>query len=91
MRPALAGDKGFLEGFIADFGSRRDRALAHVRSIEELSCFTPEAAFYMMIRVQDAICRTDEHFALEVLEETEVLVDTAFNEIGRFRAISWAA
>lgn len=74
VRPALTGDRDFIEGFIADIKRRRDRALAHINSTEGLSCSTPEAAFYMMIKVADLNGATDEQFVLDLLEATGVLV-----------------
>ena len=74
IKPALSGDKDFLQGFIADIERRRDRAIDHVRTIEGLSCATPEAAFYMLIKVKDLKGRTDERFVLDLLDQTSVLV-----------------
>ena len=74
VKPALTGSKHFLQSFITDIRSRRDRAADHVRSIEGLSCFTPEAAFYMMIRVHELGEQTDEQFVLDLLNQTGVLV-----------------
>jgi alanine-synthesizing transaminase len=74
IKPALMGDQEFLQGFIAEIKGRRDRAVDHVRTIEGLSCATPEAAFYMMIRVRDLDGQTDERFVLNLLEETGALV-----------------
>ncbi len=74
IKPALTGDRTFLKGFIADIKNRRDRALNHLRSIEGLSCVTPEAAFYMMIKVDELNEQTDENFVLNLLAETGVLV-----------------
>ena len=74
VKPALTGQKEFLQRFIADIQSRRDSALAHLRAIDGLSCFTPQAAFYMMIKVNDTNNQTDEQFVLDLLEETSVLV-----------------
>ena len=34
----------------------------------------PEAAFYVLLKADDACGRTDERFVLELLEETGVLV-----------------
>jgi alanine-synthesizing transaminase len=74
VRPALTGEKHFLEEFIAGIKSRRDHALDHVRAIGGLSWSTPEAAFYLMIKVDDLDDRTDERFVLDLLDETAVLV-----------------
>ena len=74
VRPALEGDKGFLDEFMREIKRRRDFVLAAVRGIEGLSCETPAAAFYAMIRAEDPLRRTDERFVLDLLEETGVLV-----------------
>ena len=74
VRPAMTGDREFLKGFLADIKSRRDRAVARVRSIKGLSCSTPDAAFYVMIRVIDLNSSTDEEFVLDLLNDTGVLV-----------------
>jgi aspartate/methionine/tyrosine aminotransferase len=73
VRPALEGDKSFLEDFIRDIRQRRDFAVARVREIG-LSCAEPEAAFYLMVRADGFATKTDEDFVLELLEATGVLV-----------------
>jgi aspartate/methionine/tyrosine aminotransferase len=74
VRPALEGDRSFLDDFLREIRRRRDLAIARVKGIEGLSCTEPQAAFYMMIRVDDPLHRTDERFVLDLLEETGVLV-----------------
>ena len=74
VRPALEGDRSFLDNFIREMRTRRDLALARVNGINGLSCATPEAAFYMMVKVDDPQQRTDERFVLDLLEATGVLV-----------------
>ncbi|HEV2763791.1 MAG TPA: aminotransferase class I/II-fold pyridoxal phosphate-dependent enzyme [Pyrinomonadaceae bacterium] len=74
VRPALEGDRGFLSEFVSQIRRRRDFVLEAVRGIEGLSCETPAAAFYAMLRVDDPLGRTDERFVLDLLEETGVLV-----------------
>lgn len=74
VRPALEGERGFLKDFMREIGKRRDYVLRAVADIEELSCVTPAAAFYAMVRVDDPARRTDERFVLDLLEETGVLV-----------------
>jgi alanine-synthesizing transaminase len=72
--PALSGGNGFVKDFINEIKKRRDLAVDYVKSIDGLSCWTPEAAFYMMIRADFLEGRTDEQFVLELLEETGLLV-----------------
>ncbi len=74
VRSALEGDKTFLDEFLREIKRRRDFVLAAVEGIEGLSCETPAAAFYAMIRAEDPLRRTDERFVLDLLEETGVLV-----------------
>ncbi len=74
IRPALEGSRKFLNDFTGEIRRRRDLAVSHVKSIGGLSCAEPEAAFYMMIKVNDLGERTDERFVLGLLEETGVLV-----------------
>jgi alanine-synthesizing transaminase len=74
VRPALEGDKGYLAGFMRALRARRDLVVGSVRATEGLSCVEPEAAFYVMIRAEDGLGRTDERFVLDLLEETGVLV-----------------
>lgn len=74
VRPALEGDRAFLDEFMLEIRRRRDFVLSSVSNIEGLSCVEPAAAFYAMIRVDDPERRTDERFVLDLLKETGVLV-----------------
>jgi alanine-synthesizing transaminase len=72
--PALNGGTDFLKGFINDIKTRRDLAVAQVNETAGLSCTTPAAAFYLMIKVEELGAETDESFVLDLLEQTGVLV-----------------
>ena len=74
VKPALEGDRSFMTGLVEDLKKRRDFAVAQIANIEGLSCTTPDAAFYLMVKVDDLRNRTDEQFVLELLAETAVLV-----------------
>ncbi|HWS89558.1 MAG TPA: aminotransferase class I/II-fold pyridoxal phosphate-dependent enzyme [Pyrinomonadaceae bacterium] len=74
VRPALEGDRGFLEEFMREIRERRDFVMRSVARIEGLSCVEPAAAFYAMICADDPERRTDEQFVLDLLKETGVLV-----------------
>lgn len=74
VRPALEGERDFLEDFMREIKRRRDLVTEAARNIEGLSCAPPEAAFYAMIKADDPAGRTDERFVLDLLEETGVLV-----------------
>ena len=53
---------------------RRDYATERIKSISGLSSDVTSAAFYLMTKVADLKNRTDETFALELLQKTGVLV-----------------
>jgi len=74
IKPALEGDRSCIVEFLSQIRSRRDCAVSQIQAIEGLSCTTPEAAFYLMVKVKDLQGRTDEQFVLDMLETTEVLV-----------------
>jgi len=74
IKPALEGDQSCIVEFLSQIRSRRDCAVSQIQAIEGLSCLTPEAAFYLMVKVEDLQGRTDEQFVLDMLETTEVLV-----------------
>ena len=74
VRPALEGERKFQLDFIRELKRRRDFAVQRVRNIKGLSCDLPQAAFYLMIKVDNLGPRTDERFVLDLLEETSVLV-----------------
>ncbi len=74
VRPALEESREHLAGFMSEIRRRRDLALSHIAGIDGLSCETPQAAFYMMIKASDLNGRTDEEFVLDMLRESGVLV-----------------
>ena len=74
IKPALEGDRSSLNNFVRELKARRDFAVSQIRDIRGLSCTTPEAAFYLMVRVDELGDSIDEQFVLEMLEATGVLV-----------------
>ena len=74
VRPALEGDKSFLDVFLREIKERRDFVVEAVRRIAGLSCDVPGAAFYLMIKADDPLARNDKKFVLDLLEQTGVLV-----------------
>ena len=74
IKPALEGDRRFMRDLVSDLKSRRDFAVSQISGIKGLSCTTPDAAFYLMVKVHDLGGRDDEQFVLEMLEATGVLV-----------------
>ena len=74
IKPALEGDRSFMTDFVSKLKARRDFAVSQIRNIAGLSCTTPDAAFYLMVKAERLGDRTDEQFVLEMLEKTGVLV-----------------
>ena len=74
VKPALTCDDGYIANFMSDIQTRRDLAVRRVSEIDGLSCTISAAAFYLMVKVNDLKGGTDEHFALNLLQETGVLV-----------------
>jgi aspartate/methionine/tyrosine aminotransferase len=74
IQPALQGDQASVRKFRDEIRVRRDLAAARVSRIDGLSCTLPEAAFYLMIHVDDMGGRNDEQFVLDLLETSNVLV-----------------
>jgi alanine-synthesizing transaminase len=73
VRPALEGDRTFQLDFINELRQRRDLAVAHVQKIKGLSCDVPQAAFYLMIKAEQAAGHSDERFLLDLLQATGIL------------------
>ena len=74
IHPALHGSRESIEEFKKEIRIRRDVAAARVSRIDGLSCSLPEAAFYLMIHVEDMGGREDEQFVLDLLKASNVLV-----------------
>ena len=74
IRPALHGSRESIGKFKDEIRVRRELATTRVSQIQGLSCWVPEAAFYLMIHVADMGGRTDEQFVLDLLEASNVLV-----------------
>lgn len=74
IKPALEGDRSFMIDLIHDLERRRDVAVTRISEIAGLSSTTPDAAFYLMVKVEKLGERTDEQFVLDMLEASGVLV-----------------
>jgi len=74
IQPAIEGDRESIESFTEEIRRRRDFATKRVAQIDGLSCSVPDAAFYLMIHVDDMGGRNDEQFVLDLLESSNVLV-----------------
>ncbi|HJT65440.1 MAG TPA: aminotransferase class I/II-fold pyridoxal phosphate-dependent enzyme [Pyrinomonadaceae bacterium] len=74
VAPALEGSRDYIAKFLSEIKQRRDLATARIDAIEGLSCVVPQAAFYLMVKTDNLNGRTDEQFAIDLLEASGVLV-----------------
>ena len=74
VAPALEGSRDYIAKFLSEIKRRRDLATARIDTIEGLSCVVPQAAFYLMVKTDNLNGRTDEQFAIDLLEASGVLV-----------------
>jgi alanine-synthesizing transaminase len=74
IQPALQGTRRSIDEFKEEIRMRRDLAVKRVARIDGLSCSLPDAAFYLMIKVEDMGDRHDEQFVLDLLQASNVLV-----------------
>ena len=74
VAPALESSRDYINNFLKEIKRRRDLATSRIASINGLSCVVPEAAFYLMVKTDNLNGRTDEQFALDLLEASGVLV-----------------
>ena len=74
VAPALEGSRDYIANFLSEIKRRRDLATARIDTIEGLSCVVPQAAFYLMVKTDNLNGRTDEQFAIDLLEASGVLV-----------------
>lgn len=74
IRPALEGDRTFLDEFMKEIRKRRDFVVTAIERLDGLSCDVPAAAFYVMIKAIDPRGRTDEDLVRDLLEQAGVFV-----------------
>ena len=74
VAPALEGSRDYINNFLSEIKRRRDLATSRIARIDGLSCVVPQAAFYLMVKTEHLAGRTDEQFALDLLEASGVLV-----------------
>ena len=74
VAPALESSREYIDKFLTEIRRRRDLATSRIASIDGLSCVEPAAAFYLMVKTEHLNGRTDEQFALDLLEASGVLV-----------------
>jgi len=98
---ALTGSHDFLQPMLAEYKARRDLVLSELAKIPDISCATPQGAFYVFPAIknflgkrtpQGRVLSSDEDFVAALLEEKGVATvqGRAFLHPGYFR-ISYAA
>jgi aspartate/methionine/tyrosine aminotransferase len=74
VKPALEMDLGFQREFVAHLQRNRDFAVRAINAIDGLSCTSPDAAFYLTVKVEDTRGDYDDIYVRKLLEQTGVLV-----------------
>lgn len=74
VKPALAMHDGYRRAFIRSIGAKRDLAVDAINSIPGLSCELPQAAFYLMVRLDIPKNPIDSEFAVSLLRKAGVLI-----------------
>lgn len=80
---ALSGPQDSIEKMIAEFHARRDLLVEGIQSIDGLTCFRPNGAFYLYVNISGTGMESEE-FAMRLLREAKVAVvpGTAFGPGG---------
>jgi aspartate aminotransferase len=71
-KPALEMDFAFQREFVAHLRRNRDFAVKSINAIDGLSCTTPDAAFYLTVKVETT-SEYDDAFVRRMLDATGVL------------------
>ena len=79
---ALEGDQGSVEEMRQQFEKRRDHLVERMNQIDGVSCLKPDGAFYVLMKLEQLICRTlggrvihhADDFAMAFLEKGLVAV-----------------
>lgn len=79
---ALKGDTSAMDTMVAEFKNRRDYMVNKINSIDNLSCITPEGAFYVMVNISKVFGKKSNNveikdsmsFSQELLDKEKVAV-----------------
>ena len=70
---SLRGPQDYISEFVSELRSHRDYVIKRLNSMNNISCSSPQGAFYAFPKIENNTSATDKDFALELLKQKGVL------------------
>jgi len=70
---SLRGSQNYISEFVAELKKHRDYVVKRLNSMNNISCFNPQGAFYAFPKIESNPYNSDKDFVLELLKEKGVL------------------
>ena len=70
---SLRGPQDYISEFVSELRSHRDYVIKRLNSMNNISCSTPQGAFYAFPKIENNTYASDKDFALELLKQKGVL------------------
>ena len=70
---SLRGSQNYISEFVAELKKHRDYVVKRLNSMKNISCSTPQGAFYAFPKIENNPYNSDKDFVLELLKEKAVL------------------
>ena len=70
---SLRGPQDYISEFVSELRSHRDYVIKRLNSMNNISCSSPQGAFYAFPKIENNTYATDKDFALELLKQKGVL------------------
>ncbi len=70
---SLRGPQDYISEFVSELRTHRDYVIKRLNSMNNISCSSPQGAFYAFPKIENNTYATDKDFALELLKQKGVL------------------
>ena len=70
---SLRGPQDYISEFVSELRSHRDYVIKRLNSMNNISCSSPQGAFYAFPKIENNTYASDKDFALELLKQKGVL------------------
>ena len=70
---SLRGPQDYISEFVSELKQHRDYVIKRLNSMNNISCSSPQGAFYAFPKIENNTYATDKDFALELLKQKGVL------------------
>ena len=70
---SLRGSQNYISEFVAELKKHRDYVVKRLNSMKNISCSTPQGAFYAFPKIENNPYNSDKDFVLQLLKEKAVL------------------